>query len=303
MYGRDVVELPLPAAIDGRHLLALPPGTEVEGYATAWFPEASWDRHPVRETDTAGVPRLAGARFRGMSSAPEARSGRLRLSDGAVLDGPYPVDAATARSIGLPARDVDVYGLDGPTGDGMLTTGWMEAVARRAGGAVGGAHGASWLLPDPGALVDLALWTGVMVPAAELMPLVRPAFAGTRLGAVQPLADRGAQAFTVTAESDYDGALVLTAARPDEVPLAVAATDWGRNGPWSYAVSWVPEDPFELEREAPSRLHVIARSRMAPSIARAMATLWRVAGGTVVDAAGFVVTPDELTARSSTLGR
>ena len=295
-----MVDFPLPAAIDGRHLLALPAGTEIEGYATAWFPEASWDRHPVRETDTAGAARPAGTRFRGTSSAPQARSGRLRLSDAAVLDGPHRVDAATARSLGLPARDVDLYGLDEPTGAGILPTGWMEAVARRTGGAVGGAHGAPWLLPDPGALVDLALWTGVMVPAAELMPLVRPSFSGTRLGAVQPLPGRGAQAFAVTAESGYDGALVLTAARPDEVPLAVAGTDWGRNGPWSYAVSWVPEDPFELEHEAPSRLHVIARSRMAPSIARAMATLWRVAGGTVVDAAGFVVTPDELAARSAT---
>ena len=48
-------------------------------------------------------------------------------------------------------------------------------------------------------------------------------------------------------------------------------------------------DPEELRTEQPSPLHVIARPRVQPSIARVAAALWRGAGGTVVDSGGFLV--------------
>ena len=65
------------------------------------------------------------------------------------------------------------------------------------------------------------------------------------------------------------GALTLTAQRRNAVPVAVAAQQWGEHGPWTYAVTWVPPDPSELTAEQPSRLHLIARNRVAPVVARA----------------------------------
>lgn len=298
-----MADLALPPAVDGRPLVAVPAGTDLDGFATAWFPQAAWDRRPVRETDTAGIPRLTGARFRGMAAAPPTSPGVLRLDAGTVLEGPHPLDPPAARALGLPSRPFDVYALVPDADVQPVTAAWLDAVARRTGGAVTAGGEAPWRVPDPGALVDLTLWTGSAVAADELVPLVRPALAGTRLGPVQRVAGRGERAFTVSAESNYDGSLVLTSGRSEQVPAVLAGVAWGPDGPWSYGVSWVPEEPLELGYEDPSRLHVIARSRMTSSVARVTATLWRVVGGTVVDAAGFVVTPDELTTRSSTTSR
>lgn len=302
MYGPAVVDFLLPPAIDGKPLVALPAGTPVEEYASAWFPEAAWEHRPGRAAGAAGDPPLTGARFRGMSSAPPAQTGVLRLSGGTVLEGPFVLDPAAAQSLGVPPRAVDVYAVQAQDRvEDPLTAAWLEAVALRTGGAATQGRGAPWRVPDHGSLVDLTLWTDAVVPPQELLPLLRPSLAGTRLGPVQPEPERGEHAFSVAAVSDYDGALVLMGGRSDEVPAVLAQLRWGPDGPWSYAVSWAPEDLYQLEQPTPSRLHVIARSRMATSIARAMGTLWRVAGGTVVDAAGFVVTPDELAERSSTL--
>ncbi|QGQ20625.1 hypothetical protein GC089_17310 [Cellulomonas sp. JZ18] len=290
---------PVPPALDGLHVLALPAGTDVVGLARAWFADARWEREPGLAQPAA---RPTGARFRGIAVEAAPVVGALAVAPGVVLVGPHPCDAATARALGLPARDADLYGLpvrtpaEAQVPAGLLA-GWATAAARRTGGGILPADRASVVVPDPAAALDLTLWSAVPVAAQDVVPLVRPALSGSRLGPASVPAD-GAPGFTLTATFPYDGAVVVRLARAAQVPLVLSGLDWREHGPWGYHVTWEPPDPLQLQAEPPSQQHVVARTRVAPAVARVVGTLWRAAGGTVVDAGGFVVGRAELDERA-----
>ncbi len=317
----------LPAHLAGRHVLVLPAGTDVRTLAQAWFPGATWERRPTDPADTPVVARPTGARFRGIvAEAPRPTTGVLRLDAATAVDGPVLVDEATSRALGLGARELDAWVLvadDGGAGTGGvaaadgaaaggvpvpglhdLALGWTVAAARRAAGAVLPSDGSRVVAPDPASAVDLTLWSAVPLAPQDVVPLVRPAFGGARIGPTdvpQPaVSDPGAQPFSLAATFEYDGVVTVRAARAREVPLVLSTVDQRQYGTWAYHVVWQPPDPSELHVEHPSQLHVIARSRVSPSVARVTATLWRVAGGTVVDSGGFAVPPEELAERART---
>jgi len=275
----------VPAVLDGQHVLLLPRGTDVQPLAAAWFPAAAWESVP---TASAPATRLTGARFRGVAMD-EPAPGRLRLAEAGVLVGPVAVD------------ERDAYGL-AEGGDQAFA--WMTAAARRAGGIVVAADRAHSLTPDRHADVGLTLWSAEPMTAVDAVPLVRPALSGARLGPVDlprpnGTADTGPQPFGVTATFEYDGAVTVSMSRVARAPRVLETLDWRDHGPWAYRVTWQPLEPGELTTETPSPLHVIARDRVMPSMARVTAALWRAVGGTVVDAGGFLVTPDELRDRSA----
>jgi len=274
-------------------VLALPAGTDIRALAIAWFVGGTWEVAPVTAELTLGADR----RFRGSAAEPFARPGRLRLTGRAGLVGPWPVRAADARVQGLPDRDLDLYALDPQVTD-PLVLGWMTAAARRSGGAVVSADRSQVIAPDAGASVDLTLWTGSVLAASDLVTAVRPFLAGSRMGVLEQRPDG---AYSVTSAFQFDGAIRVSVERRNAVPVAVAAMQWGDQGPWTYTVSWVPPEPHELTAEQPSRPHVIARTRVAPVVARAARGLLQVAGGAVVDDGGFPVSDDELASRGTTL--
>jgi hypothetical protein len=281
----------LPSDLDGYHALALPAGADVRELAAAWFSDAGWEVFPL----SPDLP-PSGAGYGSGFLTPESRPGRLRLSGSATLVGPWHLRADDARDGGLPDRDLDLYGLPPQVAD-PLALGWLTATARHAGGAVVSADRTLAVVPDPAAAVDLTLWSGAVVPAPDLVATVRPYLAGARMDQPRVVADAGPGAFAVTGRFEFDGALTVAAQRRDAVPVAVAAQEWGAHGPWTYQVSWIPPDPAELEAEQPSRLHVIARSRVAPVVARVARAMWQAAGGVVVDDGGFPVPDDELARR------
>jgi len=293
----------VPAELDGRHVLAVPRGTDLAPLARAWFPAARWTREPLSAAQAAASRPMTGARFRGIAVAPVSTAGVLSL-DGAVdVVGPEPLDATDARALTLPAQDSDLYGLPaapvpGATITPDLLTGWATAVARRTGGGILPVQRDRVVVPDPASAVDLTLWSAVPLRTEDAVPLVRPALAGARPGPVQEGTPGAPGAFSLVATYEYDGAVAVSCARSSEVPVVLSTLDWREHGPWAYRVTWLPTDPLELELPHPSQLHVIARQRAAPSIARVVATLWRAAGGTVVDAGGFVVPPEEVDRRA-----
>ncbi len=235
---------------------------------------------------------------------PVATEGVLAVAPDVALTGPHPLDGAAARALGLPARDLDLYGLPVATPDGAavspaLVAGWATAAARRTGGGILPADRRQVVVPDPASALDLTLWSPVPLAAQDAVPLVRPALSGSRLGLTGTPAQGGAPGgFSLTATYEYDGAVVVKLSRSDEVPVVLSTLDWREHGPWGYHVTWLPPDPAELVVEHPSQVHVVARQRVAPGIARVAATLWRAAGGTVVDAGGFVVSAAELDERA-----
>jgi len=290
-------------ALAGRHVLAVPRGTDLLPLARAWFPAALWSREPMSPAQAAAARPATGARFRGIAVAPVSTAGVLALDGPVDVDGPYPLDAPDARALTLPAQDHDLYGLPasvpGPTPPPELVTGWATAVARRTGGGIVPAARDRAIVPDPASAVDLTLWSAVPLRAEDAVPLVRPALSGSRLGPPQAPPPGSAPAgFSLAATYEYDGVVVVRCTHSREMPVVLSTLDWREHGPWAYRVTWQPPDPLELEVPHPSQLHVIARQRVAPSIARVVATLWRTAGGTVVDAGGFVVAHEEVDARA-----
>ncbi|MFC0644217.1 hypothetical protein [Cellulomonas phragmiteti] len=292
----------VPPDLDGSHVLAVPRGTSLVPLARAWFPQAAWSREPATAAQTASARPMTGARFRGIAVAPPDPTGALSLDGAVEVVGPWPLDAADARALGLPARDSDLYGLPaapvaGATLTPELVTGWATAVARRTGGGILPAARDRVVVPDPGAAVDLTLWSAVPLSPDDALPLVRPALSGSRLAVPAPVSGRS-QAFTLVATYEYDGEVEVRCARSREVPVVLSTLDWREHGPWGYHVTWRPPDPLELEVPHPSQLHVIARQRVTPSIARVVASLWRTVGGTIVDAGGFVVGHEEVDDRA-----
>ena len=297
----------LPRDLEGRNVLVVPRGTDVVVLATAWFPDASWLREPVSADEAAKARPMTGARFRGISSVvAEAAPGLLRLNGAASLEGPTSMGRAQAQSAGLAVPEVDLYALvpADPRASLDLVYGWMAAAARRAAGSIIPADRAlPVVVPDPGAALDLTLWSPMPLSAQDALPLVRPAMTGARVGPTdvphpQPSAGTSAPpTFSVTATFEYDGAITVRTGRSTEVPVALSRLDWREFGPWSYHITWNPPEPEELRSEHPSQLHLIARSRVEPSVARIAAALWRAVGGTVVDSGGFIVPPGELQQR------
>jgi hypothetical protein len=304
----SLADVALPVGLTDRHVLVVPSGADVLALAAAWFPEAAWSRLPVR---AGAAGRMTGARFRGMAAQPTGGAADLlRIDDASALEGPTPLGAATARELGLGQRDVEAYALvpadpstplQGAALD--LVTGWLVAAARRTRGAILPADRSRVVLPDPGAAVDLTLWSAVPMSAHEVAPLIRPALHGARIGAGDvPSQSQAAEGtFAITAVFEYDGAVSVRAARSADVPMVLSTLDWREYGPWAYHVVWQPTTPDELTMDQPSPLHVIARQRVSPGIARAAAALWRAAGGAVVDSGGFLVSPDELRERASNI--
>jgi hypothetical protein len=313
----------LPLAVDGHHVLAVPDGTDLLGLASAWFAEADWLHAPVTASQARSRARpMSGARFRGMVADAEPRPGELRLTWESSVRGPYALDAEGAHAHGLPARAFDLYAVtasDDPattvTDPGVLA--WMSAAARRSAGAILPADRTRAVVPDPRSSVDLTLWSAVALVPEATVPLVRPLLSGARVAVTAgvpapagvpdgPPADGAAAApgpYELVGTYPYDGEVRLRFERSAEVPVVLTALDWREYGPFAYRVAWLPPEDAGYRTDSASPLHVIARGRIAPYVARAVSALARAAGGAVVDSDGYLVDDEELAARAATSHR
>ncbi|MFS0699780.1 hypothetical protein AB6N24_07375 [Cellulomonas sp. 179-A 4D5 NHS] len=313
----------LPLAVDGHHVLAVPDTTDLLTLAAAWFAQADWLTAPVTASQARSRARpMSGARFRGMVADPEPQPGELRLTWEVSARGPYPLAADAAHALGLPARSYDLYAVvpgDDPsrpvTDPGVLA--WMSAAARRSAGAILPADRTHPVVPDPRSSVDLTLWSAVALAPEAAVPLVRPLLSGSRVVVSaglppQPGDSRGDDGpgsatapapYELVATYSYDGEVRLRFARSSEVPVVLTALDWREYGPFAYRVSWLPPEEAEYRGDSVTPLHAIARARIAPYVARAVAALARAAGGAVVDSDGYLVDDAELTARAASTSR
>ena len=288
--------------------------------AAAWFADVVW----VREPTTGAASRGRVGLFRGPSAA-ETVPGVLRLGERHALTGPLVVSAEQASAVGLapdaawtawsiapsdgmpqarthrPASYDDRDGISRafmaglPEAEELRAVQWGVAVARKVGGALV-ADGVTPLVPDPRGSVDLALYSAMALDPADLLQHVRAMIATAELGSRGQAAD-GSLTYTVRARTSYDGELLVRVEHVDRVPRALGVMEWRQYGPFAYRMSWVPQDPYELQTEHPSGLHLIARVRMASGVARLAVALQGRLGGVMVDDGGFVVTAEELGAR------
>lgn len=174
----DAAALPVDdPSVAARHTLALPAGPtpdDVGAFAASRFAAARWE-----ERRTAG-PRV------------------LRLGRLSRLVGPYAVDGPVAAALGLPHGLDIVWQLDCPVErgeppwpggdrDGLKrafpaampvreeerAVEWLVAVARRLGGSLRIGGTGLVLTPDPGALVDLVVYTDRWLEPDEALASVR----------------------------------------------------------------------------------------------------------------------------------
>ncbi|GAB7004309.1 hypothetical protein JCM18899A_17820 [Nocardioides sp. AN3] len=265
--------------------VAFPVGTDVVALARAWFADAEQLRAPA----AAAAPRLVGARFgaRGPSAATTMVPGQTRITGGACLRGPLPRSAV---AVPLPAGLDDVYALEGAEAGAPLVS-WLVAAARRAGGAV--VDGAGRVLtPAQDELVDLTVYSATADPAPVVLGCVRSV--APLMREVDPV---GQETFRLAFETPYDGTVAVSLAHRAELPVVLGSREGATDGPNAYAVTWTAPDG--AADDPTSVVGRIARERVVPLISRLALAIQTSAGGTVVDAGGFVVPLDELRRRAS----
>ncbi|WP_246012125.1 hypothetical protein [Myceligenerans xiligouense] len=249
----------------------------------------------------------------------------MRLGEEHIATGPFAVEREPLAEISVNASKAEAYVLarsdglrdvraaaptsyddrDGiarsfphalPQGEELRVIQWAVAAARKTGGALLG-DGLRPMVPDPFGSVNLGLYSAHPLTPGDVLLLLRAFIATAEVTADQPTAD-GSPRYRLVGPTAYDGSIVIDVERVDRVPRALGALDWRAYGPFAYRLSWVPADPYELDLERPSGLHVIARSRMRSSIARLAVSLQSRIAGVVVDDGGFVATVEELEARN-----
>lgn len=313
----------VPEMYSSDHLLALPrsrgvarPG--IEALATAWFPEAGWVSEP--SSGPAERP-MAGARFRGVVPDDVRRPGVLQLTEGGEVVGPFVVPAPQSLALDLASSVAELWAVrvahrsrdrlpaevddrDGlarvfaaglPDDVELRVLRWMVAAARKVGGTLF-VDGAVPLAPEPTAAVDLTLYSAQALTPDAALGSLQTVVPGARVVEVVERPDRLVD-YALDGETAYDGALRVVVRKVDVVPAVLGALDWREYGPFAYRMSWVPADPYELEVEEPSGLHLIARSRMRASVARLASVLQGRAAGVLVDDGGFEVTSAEVDER------
>lgn len=345
-----------PSDASRAHLLVLPADVgpeEVEVLATSRFPHAAWEERPV--------PPRQGA-F-GTRRVPPP--GSLRLSRHSVLTGPFALDDDAIGRLGLPRAAGLAYVLQAPVErgeapwpgagdrDGLArafpdglpvrdeerVVGWLVAAARRLGGAVRVAPTtptgqATLLVPDPGAAVDLTVWTDIWLEPDAALTVMRQAVPRARLDlptahwsgpprgtgitpapgahdldtgerlALHAAADEADIAaltanpvrstYGALADLGDDGLVALTVTGETELPTVIAQVPWAVGGAVAYRVSWEPVDLAEREAEDPGPAHRVARGRVAPLVVAVTRAVHAAVGGEITDMMGFVVDPADL---------
>lgn len=235
-----------PAQAATAHLLALAgdvPAEEVEVLAASRFVAAGWE-------DQAAV--LAGRHGRAKGQPPAV----LRLSRHSSLHGPHPLDRPTAAGLGLPSAAGLAWVLHAPVErgeapwpgagdrDGIARAfpgglpvreegrvlSWLVAAARRLGGAVriapGATGAATVLVPDPAADVDLVVWSDIWLEPGAALAVVQQAVPRARLDVGTPWQGppAGTGAIPVIGAEDLDPReRAALHAAADERDLAVLA--------------------------------------------------------------------------------
>ncbi len=309
----------LAAALSGdaegrsRHLLVLRGGTApavVEMLARARFSATRWER--VADDGAPGV---------------------LRLSRHSTLAGPFAVGRAESMDLQLPAWGELAFVVHGPRERGeepwdvggdrdglkrVFAAGmpvrdegrmveWLVAAARHLEGAVRFGDPGAVVVPDPLAMVDVTVYSGVwlepeaalhvaqrVAPQAQLAmdphQWVGPAPVDLReVGVVpQPEAERAAlhadadaadlgvvvgpdvldgYGIVVDLDTDIDGSIAIEVFGEEEAPPAVAAEPWAAGGVVAYRVAWLWDEEEESQAERPPMTYRVARARAATLVA------------------------------------
>lgn len=340
-------------AHQARHLVGLPEDVlvdELETLALSRFAGARWDVAPAGSEPLVPPARTAGA----------GEPGVLRTSRHTTLTGPYapagaglPPGTALVFDVVCPRErgeapypgggDRDGVGRAFPAGlpvrEEERVVAWLVAATRRLGGSVrtdvgNPASPGVVLTPDPGAAVDMCLYSDVWLePNAALALVARqhprttlategasfggppkgiaelPLYPGEKMDpelrrAIHAAADDAdIKALTTGSVLDgygllvdlgMDGLVAVEVGGEDRLPLLLRGLPWTADGAVSYRVRWEPRDLVASQDENPSMDHRVARKRAAEVVAQITGTLHDAVGGEIADEAEFLVDREDL---------
>lgn len=360
-----------PTAAQGhqaRHLLGVPADVavdELEVLATSRFTGTRWDVAPagLSEVDVP-VGRVAGP----------GEPGVLRLSRHSTVTGPYapqgkrvepglPAGTTMVFDVVCPRERWDTPQKYGGDRDGLArafpaglpnreeerVVVWLLQAARRLGGSVRLDVAGTWddvdggrrpagpgtvLTPDPGAAVDLTVYSDVwldpqaahrvlqsvhprVVLATEGKPYQGPpkGLAERPLYPGEPLDDETRRAlharaddhdiealrapmvldaYGLVADLNVDGTVTVEVTGEERLPLLVRDLPWAASGAVCYHVRWDAPDLVEAQQEFPQAAHVVARRRAADLVARLAGAIHAATGGEIADEADFLLDPEDL---------
>lgn len=284
------------------YLLQLPHRADMTDSLRARFRDLTVDR-PADAHHVTPV----GARFRGARSPGPASQVTVWTVPGARIVGPVRVGEQTLAVYGVVPSPPDAW-VDRPVDEE-----WMIAVARHGGGGCVRVDGpgvdaagavAQWVERLAPTLSDDDYFRPVAPPATEFT-VYSPTFAEPEqiiphlhgVGVRVRSAQRGHDGVSleVVGETQYDGWVSVVMRRITTEPVALASVPWREFGPFAYTVSWRPDVSLVVgvdaadEGASDDALLALARSRIAPLIARLAGRLQAEFSGTVLTADGFVV--------------
>jgi hypothetical protein len=339
-----------PGSYYARHLLVLGEDVEfdeIETLAQSWFAAARWEVAPYGAEPTPPAAKVA----------PPGRPGCLRLTRSSTASGPFVPPSGMAPGMTMvfdvvcpkqreqpPAPGSgDRDGLGRAFGDGLpraqeeQVVNWLVAASRRLGGSLVTNFTApteTLLTPDPGAAIDLSLFSdawlepntalalvaGVhprVVLATEGVPWQGPprGIADLALYPGDPM-DPGfrrmlhaaADAVDIRAlttgqvldgyglaiDLGVDGMVVVEIGGEGQLPLLLRDLPWTAGGVVAYRVRWEPRDLVDWQRETPSMGLRVARKRASSVIAAIVRVLFAAVGGEIADESEFLVNPEDI---------
>lgn len=258
-------------------------------------------------------------------------------------EAPYPGGGdrdglARAFPAGMPERDEE------------RVLSWLVAAARRLGGSLRTDVGNLWgaapggeagpvgggvvLTPDPGAAIDMSVYSDVWLDPQAALTILQPVHPRTNLntegrsweGPPKGIAElplypgekmdpevrkeihAAADDFDIAAlqapkvldgyglliDLGMDGMIAVEVAGEELLPLLLRDLPWTVEGCVRCWVRWEPPDLVDWQSEHPSMEHTIARKRAAGLVSQLASAIHYAVGGEIADEDGFLLDPADL---------
>lgn len=228
--------------VESFHLLLLPPeatGDEIEALAVSVWNEAGW-----------------------------TSPGVLHLTEGATLEGPWTISAATGRQLGMGEEDCagtvwrlhcpvmrgaapapEILRIDEwaqafpegvPIGTEYLTLQVLRRVARRLGGRLWLAGRGTVLTPDPDSAINLRFFSDRYLAPPELLALLRPVFPQVQVppGASLVADSQPGQPYALLVPRSESSRVIVGIRPAQQVPRVLRWESWTQNPLFLIEINW-----------------------------------------------------------------
>lgn len=213
-------------------------------------------------------------------------------------EGVWLINTPVERESGAAPQIDDPYGINRAFADGLPMGEELDmvhlalSIARRLGGDLEADTGVV-LTPHPFITTDLEVISPYALTQDECLDVVRELIREARPEETADSEEEFAP-YHITAEIFPDADLDVTFSRLDHPVDAIHHVDWVQRGAFSYTVELVMHDPSQTPGERPGEAAMHLRREAFLGCAAVAKKIHLAVGGFVLDAEGFLVSPDDL---------